>query len=249
MLLLQDDKAIGRDIILETHSEQLVRIFETHPAYDALQYPLLFPRGELGLTENIPHLGETTATRQKRVTVKQHTAYRLQMRQEGEELSFSALHRAGRLFQQYVVDMCAKMEQNNLNYLRHNQSQIRSELYQGFFLFFLTVPGLSDALSAGDSNGRNVGVRIVLPSSVKSSPRSMQQLYQDSMAIVRKFGKPDLFITMTCNPGWQEIQDLLLPGQQPHDRPDIVFNQKLKVLCDDLLERNVLGNSYKVLKF
>jgi ATP-dependent DNA helicase PIF1 len=26
------------------------------------------------------------------------------------------------------------------------------------------------------------------------------------MALVRKFGKPDLFITMTSNPNWEEIK-------------------------------------------
>ena len=46
------------------------------------------------------------------------------------------------------------------------------------------------------------------------SPRSMMQAYQDAMAIVSLFGKPDLFITMTCNPLWSEISDNLFPGQK-----------------------------------
>jgi len=61
------------------------------------------------------------------------------------------------------------------------------------------------------------------------SPRNMLQHYQDAMAIVRKYGKPDIFITMTCNPNWREIKENLLPNQQPADRPDIcarVFNIK-----------------------
>ena len=37
----------------------------------------------------------------------------------------------------------------------------------------------------------------------------MNENYQDAMAIVRKFGKPDLFITMTCNPHWKEITENL----------------------------------------
>lgn len=41
----------------------------------------------------------------------------------------------------------------------------------------------------------------------------MQALYQDAMAIVRKMGKPDLFITMTCNLKWVEITRELQPGQ------------------------------------
>ena len=50
----------------------------------------------------------------------------------------------------------------------------------------------------------------------------MQQNYQDAMSIVRKFGKPDLFVTFTCNPKWREIFASLLYGQKPQDRPDIV---------------------------
>jgi hypothetical protein len=33
----------------------------------------------------------------------------------------------------------------------------------------------------------------------------------DAMALVRKFGKPDIFLTMTCNPNWDEITIELLP--------------------------------------
>lgn len=66
------------------------------------------------------------------------------------------------------------------------------------------------------------------------------------MAIVRKHGKPDLFITMTCNPNWPEIQNNLLPGQSAADRPDLcarVFHQKQMELMDDLIKRNVFGRS------
>ena len=31
------------------------------------------------------------------------------------------------------------------------------------------------------------------------------QIYQDTKTIVLNFGKPDLFITFTCNPLWDEI--------------------------------------------
>ena len=48
----------------------------------------------------------------------------------------------------------------------------------------------------------------------------MMQRYQDAMALLH-VGKPDLFITKTCNPSWPEIQALLLPGQKAQDRPDI----------------------------
>jgi hypothetical protein len=58
----------------------------------------------------------------------------------------------------------------------------------------------------------------------------MGQLYRDAMAKVRKFGKPNLFVTFTCNPKWKEITDALFPRQTAKDRPDLVtrvFNLKL----------------------
>ena len=67
-------------------------------------------------------------------------------------------------------------------------------------------------------------------------------MYQDALSIVRRFGKPDYFITFTCNPQWPEIQRELLFGQKASDRPDLcsrVFNIKLRELLDDLTKKNV----------
>jgi len=89
-----------------------------------------------------------------------------------------------------------------------------------------------------------VGRRIVLPSSYVGGDRFMQQLYQDSMALVRYFGKPSLFITFTANPKWAEIQDELLDGQTATDRPDLVarvFNLKLKDLLNQIKHKQVFG--------
>jgi hypothetical protein len=79
---------------------------------------------------------------------------------------------------------------------------------------------------------------MVLPTTFAGSPRHMNQLYQDSMALVRKFGKSDLFITMTCNPNWLEILHELKSGEEANDRPDLisrVFNMKLNALLKNLL--------------
>ncbi len=53
------------------------------------------------------------------------------------------------------------------------------------------------------------------------------------MALVKKFGKPDLFLTMTANPNWPEIADNLRGGETAYNRPDLtarVFKLKLKQL-------------------
>lgn len=84
----------------------------------------------------------------------------------------------------------------------------------------------------------------ILPPSCTGGPRYMTSLYQDVMAIVRKLGKPGLFITMTCNPKWQEITKSLLPGQRARDRFDLcclVFWLKLKALLHLIIEKKVFG--------
>ena len=73
----------------------------------------------------------------------------------------------------------------------------------------------------------------------------MSQLYQDAMAIVRKCGRPDLFITFTCNPKWPDITAELEHGQTAQDRPDLVarvFHVKFQEIMRDLTERRVFGS-------
>ena len=72
----------------------------------------------------------------------------------------------------------------------------------------------------------------------------MHQLCQDALAIVRRMGKPDLFITMTTNPQWPEVVENLLPGQTVNDRPDLVarvFHLKFTEMMIDLQKQQVLG--------
>ncbi len=49
-----EEIAEGRDLILQTRNGALQRIQDTNAAYDALSYPLLFPRGEAGWSETMP---------------------------------------------------------------------------------------------------------------------------------------------------------------------------------------------------
>ena len=142
----------------------------------------------------------------------------------------------GHLFQQYVVDAWASVEQNNLNWARNHQKELRADVYSG----------LRDAALGDNVNLAEHGTRIILPSSFIGSERHMNQLFQDSMAICRAFNKPDIFLTMTANPNWPEIQDQLLSEvppphganyrrrkQKASDHPDIVarvFEQKKNAL-------------------
>ncbi|XP_059088125.1 uncharacterized protein LOC131884382 [Tigriopus californicus] len=81
-------------------------------------------------------------------------------------------------------------------------------------------------------------------SSHRPTKRFWKKCYHDAMAIVRFYGKPDFFLTMTCNPRWPEIQGSLRPGESATDRPDLcarVFFLKHQQLKDDLIKKHVLG--------
>ncbi|KAG0580812.1 hypothetical protein KC19_4G201500 [Ceratodon purpureus] len=221
-----------RDIVLRLRGEGhfLERINECHPAYLPLHYVLLFPFGELGWHEGLTH-----SNGEGRLTQREYFAFRLFPRNS----EFSIILCGGKLFQQFIVDAWAATEQNRLNYIRMNQSDLRTDLYQG----------LADALQDDgerNMNLENLGRRIILPSSHIGSARNMFELFQDSMAITRFFQHPDIFGTMTANPNWREIQEALLSGQTAADRPDIVarvFELKRNALMADIIKMHFFGKS------
>ena len=166
---------------------------------------------------------------QKYVSVMNFYSYKIQDRK------YSTIPLFGRLFHQYIVDMYAKIEMGRLNYIKFNQSNLRADLYKG----------ATDALDKNqDCRADSIGKKFILPSSFTGSPRYMNQLYQDAMSIIRKYGKSDLFITFTCNPEWIEIKRELKPFQKPNDRPDLiarVFNLKMKEITNDLFKKQIFG--------
>jgi len=167
-----------------------------------MQYSLLFSRGEYGW---YPKILQNSST--KKVTARQYYTYKLQICNE----SSSLILLGGRLLQQYIVDNYVKIETLRLNYLRSNQNKICRDLYQG----------LHDSFHTGITDARDVGQRVILPSSFLGGPCDMYQRYQDAMSLVHIFGKPDFFVMMTCNLNWPEIQNELLTGQKSQDRPDL----------------------------
>ena len=96
----------------------------------------------------------------------------------------SVLLRAKRLFQQFVDAYC-KIETERLQFLRREQTALRADCYQD----------LRDAILDNDGDPKNVGRRVIT-----GGPRYMHERQQDAMSYVRKYGHPDLFITITTNP-------------------------------------------------
>ncbi|XP_078434171.1 uncharacterized protein LOC144705400 [Wolffia australiana] len=151
--------------------------------------------------------------------------------------SSRVLHLSGLLFQEYVVEAYAKVEEPCLHWIRCNQRTLRASLYRG----------LMDQVATDDVDVPT-GRMIILPPSFTGGPRYMQGLYQDAMAIVRKMEKPDLFIMMTCNPKWPDITEALLSRQKSQDRFDLccrVFRLKLKELLHLIIDNEIFDDLYK----
>ncbi|SGY12473.1 BQ5605_C011g06518 [Microbotryum silenes-dioicae] len=229
-------------------------IHDGHPALMALTYPLLLPYGKDWYHDRIPLSQNAIATEaawrvrdengvlqrttdnananpqtrtagSKHVTQSQFNAYCFHICPHN--ISYPTLFLGGRLFQKFVADTWALTEQERLYWMRINQKKLRAKEYLS--LQASLAEGLDPA---------QIGKRVILPLSHAGLPRQMVQLYQATMAIVRVFGAPDMFITMTCNPAWSEIVNALLPGQTASDRPNIVarvFHGKLKALFGGVL--------------
>ena len=108
----------------------------------------------------------------KKLTARQFHTYRIM--KHGN--SFNILHKCKRLFQQYLVDMWAKIKGTRLNYVQFNQGKLRADLYKR----------LQDAINEYDAE--RAGKRVILPGSFMGGQRFMIKHYQDAMAIVRHFG-------------------------------------------------------------
>lgn len=224
----------AKDVLIEAQSGERYRVPYWHPAYMPLRYPLIFPFGEPSWHADIPNagvsLGGSLHAQRSRPGQQQPSRVTGRTGRGGSTRvtlasfyrywmqirprKFSRVLHCGRLLQHFVCDAYVAVEIINAH---------------------------ANGATTGDQAGKQ---RVVLPSSYTGGPRFMKQLYQDTIALSTKFGRPDLFTTFTCNPNWKEIKENLRPGEQPTDRPDLiarVFRLKLKALMDDIVKHKVLG--------
>ncbi|XVF50502.1 hypothetical protein PTKIN_Ptkin04bG0106100 [Pterospermum kingtungense] len=154
-----DNLINNRDIIVDHKSLGLQRISDLHPAFMAMQYPILFPYGEDGFHLDIKYQSTTRRRQTKRgcVTAREYYAFVIQQRL-GQGLS---LIKGGKLFHQYVVDAFTGVEGMRLDYVKRNQKKLRSDILQGVF----------DALVRGDRDADTIGKRIILPATFTAGPR------------------------------------------------------------------------------
>lgn len=181
---------IGRDLMVEDKAGNLRKVKEDHCKFMAMQYPILFPYGEDGYHQNIAYrqCRRSAGIKRKRVTEVEYYAYRLHDR--GDD--FNTLTRCKRGTQAYVIDAYCCMEESQLSHFRTKSFQQK----------YRTAPlkEIHDTIHRGIIEGSEAGQRIIKPSSYVGGPRYLYQNYLDCVALCRKYGCPDLFITFTSNP-------------------------------------------------
>nr|GMD96753.1 uncharacterized protein LOC109176597 [Ipomoea batatas] len=179
------------------HIVEGYNIFNTtiYGCYDPLQYPLLFPHGDIGWHEGIhrvsswEHVG-TTGSRQS-VNINPNNIDSIDELIQAEECVFtegrkrasmscreyyaykfqvqlgdkSMLLHTGRLLQQFIVDTYIKIETQRLDYFRKKQQQSHSKTYRG----------LVDSVETGATVGADVGHRVILPVSFIGGSHDMRR--------------------------------------------------------------------------
>jgi len=223
-----------RDIIVRGRGAHLQRISSLHPAYMALQYPLLFPFGERGFQLGVPYraVDPSDPKKRKNMTMQDYYCFCSHYK-EGQHNPYLS---CGLLSDQAIVDSRVCIDEARLKFILLSNNDLRAENLQG----------LVDAVGAGRMDGSSVGRKNILPSSYTGGRRYMIENFQDAVAIARVHGCPDLFSTFTCNPKWPEIIEALSvePGQKPHNRADIsvrVYHMKLNEYLRDIRSGKAYG--------
>jgi hypothetical protein len=122
-----------------------------------------------------------------------------------------------------------------MDFIRFNQKKVKADVYENV---------QKQLEKRAEEQGKIAGKKIILPSSITGSPRWEAEQFQDAMTMQMELGRPDIFITFTCNPKWPEIMENLFDGQTASDRPDLVarvFDLKKDALLKEIKD-GLLGN-------
>ena len=126
---------------------------------------------------------------------------------------------AGKPLRQYAVDAWAKIGLGRLNYISNNQSTIRAKLRDA----------VGDAAQQDDFHPRDLGRRIILPTSPTGNARYVIPHYHDALAITSENGRPTYLSAVARNLNWKEGREALQPCQRYTESPDLadpVFDRK-----------------------
>ena len=207
-------------VVVNLRRGGLERVPIEHRAFDALYHVLLHPTGYVGWEDNMPLRTEQAAFHALPVAVRtpygnqmargssalnpadkvsmcSYYAYRFHWRR-GNLRTDNCLFMTNRLFQEAACVAFWRVETSRLNIHLMQQAGTREarvvELQEHARQW--TQTGQADA----------IGRISYIPESFVGGPTDMYAKFQDAMAAVLHHGPPSLFITMTANPKWPEVQ-------------------------------------------
>ena len=224
----------ARSLVLRQQSSDMPEfISDGHALYHTLAYPLLFPTGRTGWHDSMV-CWDVHRNRHHRVSLLEWSRFMLMHRDVP-----TFIQRCERLSLEFYCDLYAQYEARLAAFhsLPRQQALYRCASYAA----------VHDELHRDNSRRpdlRNVGRPMILPSSFVGSPRFYHQLYLDAMALPHRFHKPDLFITITCNPGWTEISSAVPAGSHWRFHPDIVgrvFMLKFQAILKEITDSEIFG--------
>jgi hypothetical protein len=225
------DGGSRRDVIVQRRSGQLLSLHDGHCLYHPLAYPLLFPIGTPGWSEDSVVVSSDWA-RARKVSLLEWGRFHLMHRERPTHVQ-----KCQKLSMEFYCDLFAQIESRQAEFHRLPQQQNKYRTAR--------VAALEDQLRSG-VDASEIGQPVIrLPAGFVGSAKWYQQLYFDAIALPMRFGKPDLFITFTCNPRWTEIQEALPPGADYKHHADIVervFMIKLKQLIADIVDEEIFGS-------
>jgi hypothetical protein len=213
---------LQRHIIVKAVGDRIQKINDGHRLYHALTYPLLFPTGASGWHYDIEY-------NDRKISLTEYMRFMLMHRD-----SPTHVQRCERLALEYYCDAWAQVEARNMAFHRLATQQAK----------YMRAHARTIVDQLHSDNANVIGTPVVLPSSFPNGPRYYHNLYLDAVALPRKFGKPDLFITMTANPTWKEITDAIPTGSHWTHHQDIVarvFYLKLKAMMDIIVKKKLFG--------
>lgn len=211
--------------------------FRTHfttSEYESCTYPLLDPHGMGGWFQRFTNGSRERYTDAKgsELTLRKYMRFKLAQSR--------LLPLVPRLAQEWILDMVCRSEYQQ-------QTFLESLMRKNNTVWTRRVASAQQIQRA--VNPAEVGRRCDIPSSVRGSPSYRKLKVDMGMAQIYRFGPPTLFITITANPYWREIQENLLPGQQwYHDMflVNLVFSLKLREFISDIESGKYFNNTKPV---
>lgn len=208
-------------------------IHDGHSLYHTLAYPLLFPTGTTGWHDSLS-CWDVQRGCQRRVTLLEWSRHMLMHRRAP-----TFVQRCERLALEYYCDLYAQYEARLAAF---HQLPRQQSLYRG--ASFRAMHDQFQRDGVGNAHMEDVGRPMVLPSSFVGSPRYYYQLYLDAMALPLRYHKPDLFVTITCNPYWPEVTRAIPVGSHWRYHPDIVgrvFMLKFASILQEITVSEIFG--------